>query len=204
MGFNIVVSNGEHGLVSPNGTVVVVSGEDQAFDIVAYAGFVIGNVIVDNISVGATSRYVFTNVLANHTIFASFVVQAFTPAQFRLDFPEFANITKYPDSQLYFWAGYMQTVMDAARWGNRLGYGLSLGVAHFATIAAQNAAQGAAGYTPGVIAGVVSSQSAGPISESIDTQVTAEIDGGSWNATVYGSMYLRLARQVGIGGFVAI
>ena len=47
-------------------------GGSQTFTITPDTGYWIANVLVDGISVGAVSSYTFTNVMANHTITASF------------------------------------------------------------------------------------------------------------------------------------
>jgi hypothetical protein len=200
MSFLITASSEDHGAITPNGGVLVDSGEDQSFSFVAYAGYVIANVWVDGIPVGAVSTYEFTNVIADHTISVTFSSVAFDPVQFRLDFPEFANATTYPLSMINFWMGLGDTLLNVTRWGDRRPYGLSLFVAHNITLAAMDSASGAAGVTPGVSTNLVSSESAGPISYSLDTQSVSEQDGGNYNETKYGRQFLRLCRIVGIGG----
>ena len=62
------------GAISPSGTVIVDAGASQGFQINADSGYLIYDVLVDDSSVGAVSSYPFTNVSADHTIFALFVL----------------------------------------------------------------------------------------------------------------------------------
>ena len=70
--FNIVVTYGSGGSISPNGTVVVTQGTNQSFSIDADPGYAVLDVLVDGSSVGAVTSYEFTNVQSNHTINATF------------------------------------------------------------------------------------------------------------------------------------
>ena len=47
-------------------------GADQTFTIDPDPGYVIDDVLVDDVSVGAVASYTFNNVIADHTIRASF------------------------------------------------------------------------------------------------------------------------------------
>lgn len=70
--YTITASAGANGSITPNGNTTVNYGAAQAYTITPANGYVIDNVTVDNISMGAVSSYVFTNVTANHTIAATF------------------------------------------------------------------------------------------------------------------------------------
>ncbi|MFB2022603.1 S-layer homology domain-containing protein [Pseudoflavonifractor sp. P01025] len=70
--YTIEASSGANGTISPNGSVTVTAGADQAFTITADAGYHISDVTVDGVSKGAVSSYTFKNVQANHTIRATF------------------------------------------------------------------------------------------------------------------------------------
>jgi len=71
--YTITATAGAHGLISPNGAVVVNHGASQQFTIAPDANYAIAEVKVDGVSVGAVSSYNFPNVTKNHTIEASFV-----------------------------------------------------------------------------------------------------------------------------------
>ena len=70
--YTITASAGANGSITPNGNTTVNFGAAQAYTITPANGYVIDNVTVDNISMGAVSSYVFTNVTSNHTIAATF------------------------------------------------------------------------------------------------------------------------------------
>lgn len=72
--YTVTASAGAGGTISPNGVVNVDCGTNQAFTITADPCYVIADVLVDGVSVGAVSSYTFTNVTANHTISASFAI----------------------------------------------------------------------------------------------------------------------------------
>lgn len=70
--YSIVASAGPGGSITPSGTTTVTSGTTQNYSISPAAGYAIQDVLVDGVSVGAVSSYIFSNVIANHTITASF------------------------------------------------------------------------------------------------------------------------------------
>lgn len=71
---NITATAGEFGSITPSGAVSVTSGANQAFTITANQGYHIADVLVDAVSAGALASYEFTNVIADHTISASFAM----------------------------------------------------------------------------------------------------------------------------------
>jgi len=62
----------EGGTISPSGPVLVYCGTNQAFAISPKEGYLLEDVIVDNLSQGAVTPYAFINVRSNHTITAKF------------------------------------------------------------------------------------------------------------------------------------
>ncbi|MFA5853449.1 MAG: PQQ-dependent sugar dehydrogenase [Patescibacteria group bacterium] len=70
--FTITASAGANGSITPSGSVVVNTGANQTFTITANSGYQIAGVLVDGVSQGAIASYTFTNVVAAHTISASF------------------------------------------------------------------------------------------------------------------------------------
>ncbi len=76
----ITASAGPNGTISPGGAVVVPFAGNQTFTITPNTGYSIANVLVDGASVGAVSSYTFTDVLANHTISATFVIKTYPVA----------------------------------------------------------------------------------------------------------------------------
>jgi len=70
--FTITASAETGGTISPTGSISVASGTNQAFSIAPNSGYTIAGVTVDGSPVGTVSSYTFTNVMASHTIAASF------------------------------------------------------------------------------------------------------------------------------------
>jgi hypothetical protein len=71
--YTINASAGSGGTIDPVGPVAATCGSDRSFNITPGSGFAIANVLVDGSPVGAVTSHTFTNVVANHTIAASFV-----------------------------------------------------------------------------------------------------------------------------------
>ncbi|MHB8780960.1 MAG: beta strand repeat-containing protein [Candidatus Geothermincolia bacterium] len=76
--FTITATAGPNGSISPAGSVSVDYGTDKTFTITPALGHHITDVLVDGAFVGAVSSYTFVNVLAGHTIAASFAIDTFT------------------------------------------------------------------------------------------------------------------------------
>lgn len=121
-------------------------------------------------------------------------------AQFRADFPEFADITKYPDSAVNLWLNLGVKVLAPDRWCDYLDVGLELFIAHNITLAANNQLAEAVGGTAGQVKGPLTSKSVDKVSAGYDTGAVALDDGGFYNLTTYGIQLLQLARMVGTGG----
>ncbi len=68
----ITASAGPNGAISPSGAIRVGCGADLTLNITADDCFTIADVVVDGVSVGKPSSYIFMNVVASHTIAASF------------------------------------------------------------------------------------------------------------------------------------
>jgi len=72
----LTASAGAGGSIAPAGAVEVTSGNSQTFTITADEHYGIADVLVDGASVGAVGSYTFTSVNADHTIAASFALDA--------------------------------------------------------------------------------------------------------------------------------
>jgi len=68
-----VDASGSYGSISPSGITIVQEGETQTYTITADNYYSIADVLVDGISVGPVSSYVFNKVVDNHTIKATFI-----------------------------------------------------------------------------------------------------------------------------------
>jgi hypothetical protein len=78
--FTITASAGIHGAIDPSGVVAVDYGASRAFTLTADAGYHLDSLYVDGAPVGPVSPLTLTNVQANHTIHATFVVNPAVPA----------------------------------------------------------------------------------------------------------------------------
>jgi hypothetical protein len=73
----ITASAGANGSITPNGSVSVNHGSNQSFSITPATGYLVDTVTVDGVSVGSVGTYNFTNVIAAHTISASFIIKTY-------------------------------------------------------------------------------------------------------------------------------
>lgn len=129
---------------------------------------------------------------------------AITPAQFRLDFPEFANATTYPDSLINFWLGVSTSLLIPCIWLDLLNYGTELFVAHQLALSAQRQAAAAVGGVPGTSVGMTTSKAVDKVSVGFDTASVALNNAGYYNLTSYGIQFYQMAQIVGSKGFIAI
>lgn len=124
-----------------------------------------------------------------------------TSAQFRLDFPEFADPVKYPDSLINFWLGVAASLVNATRWMELTNLGIELVTAHHLVLSARDELATTIGGIPGEMKGPTSAKSVDKVSVSYDTNAAALSDAGAWNLTSYGVRFLGLARLMGAGGY---
>ena len=122
-----------------------------------------------------------------------------TNASFRGDYPEFADITAFPDPQINYWLNYAGLSLDAGRWGTWLDMGTELWMAHNLVLESRAIMEATNGATPGITTGAINSKSADKVSVGFDTANSTEEKGGHWNTTIYGTRYIRMARMIGAG-----
>ncbi len=70
--FAINATSSAHGTIVPAGTISVNQGADQTFTMTADSGYNLVNLRIDGVYTGVSSTHTFTNVTANHSIYASF------------------------------------------------------------------------------------------------------------------------------------
>ncbi len=70
--YNVTVTAGEGGTITSTGNNIVYMGQSKTYTITPNEGYVIVDVLVDGVSVGAVESYTFENVQATHTIEAIF------------------------------------------------------------------------------------------------------------------------------------
>jgi hypothetical protein len=76
--YTITATAGANGSIDPSGDVTILEGDDQTFTITPDTNYVVEDVLVDDVSVGAVTEYTFSNVTADHTIEASFELVEYT------------------------------------------------------------------------------------------------------------------------------
>ncbi|MFP3756795.1 MULTISPECIES: DUF4054 domain-containing protein [unclassified Cupriavidus] len=123
-----------------------------------------------------------------------------TPEQFRADFPEFADATKYSDASIDFQLIIATSLVNPCRWGVLTDQGIELCAAHFLVLARRDEATAEVGGIPGQVTGPQSSKAVDKVSASYDTGAATIDDAGMWNLTTYGVRFLTLARMMGAGG----
>ncbi|MEE3504839.1 DUF4054 domain-containing protein [Pseudomonas sp. 10C3] len=120
--------------------------------------------------------------------------------QFRQDFPEFADPSKYSDTSVNLWLTLGGKTLDPDRWCDYLDLGLELFAAHNLSLAAGNQLASTVGGTPGQIKGPVTSKSVDKVSVGYDSGAAVLEGGGFFNLSTYGIQFLQIARMVGSGG----
>lgn len=76
--YTITANAGNGGTISNPGVTNMAYGASKTYTITASTGYHIENVYVDGAAVGAVSSYTFTDVDANHTIYAVFAINTYT------------------------------------------------------------------------------------------------------------------------------
>lgn len=71
-GYTITAEAGKGGSISPDGAVNVTKGSTRTFTITPDKGYVISDVLMDGVSIGAVGSYTFSDIAASHTIKAVF------------------------------------------------------------------------------------------------------------------------------------
>lgn len=78
--YNVTSSTADsNGTISPDGNYLIPQGSSATYAITPKSGYVIADVKVDNVSIGAVSSYTFTNVTSAHNIVVSFKPQPEPP-----------------------------------------------------------------------------------------------------------------------------
>ena len=122
-----------------------------------------------------------------------------TTASFRTNFPEFADVTRYPDAQLTFWLTTAGLLLNVDRWTTLLDVGTQLFMAHHVAVERRAQDEAANGETPGTTTGPISSKSVDKVSVGFDVGAATEERGGHWNLTIYGTRFRRLSKMMGAG-----
>lgn len=125
-----------------------------------------------------------------------------TPDQFRVDFPVFADATKFPDAQIQRFLDVSGCLINVTRWGCLATMGMELITAHFLTLQSYFIARSQGlPYAAGMAMGLPTSKSVSKVSVGSDISSFMIEGGGPWNYTIYGQQYLWWASLVGTGGY---
>ena len=122
-----------------------------------------------------------------------------TAQSLRISFTEFADAQAYPTDLLAFWIAVAVQQVSTDRWGTMTDIGVSLYTAHHCVLEVRARAEAANGAPPGGQVGPINSKSVDKVSVGYDTTAGTEENGGHWNLTVFGTRYIHLARQMGMG-----
>ena len=76
--YSITAMAGSNGIISPSGAVAVDNASDKMFTITPDSGYIVSDVLVDGVSVGAVTSYSFNNIKADHTIEVIFTNEPLT------------------------------------------------------------------------------------------------------------------------------
>jgi len=122
-----------------------------------------------------------------------------TVDQFRQDFAEFADTSRFPDSLVQLWLDFAYVMLNPDRWGSALPMGIRLFVAHNLTLDGLALAEATNGGPAGTTVGPVSSKSVGGVSVNYDTGSGINADDAQWNLTNWGTRFANLYRMFGQG-----
>jgi len=93
--YTITATAGTGGSIAPPGATAVPYGQSQFYTITPDTEYMIDDVLVDSVSVGAVSSHLFENVITAHTIHATFIstVVNFVGSEFESDVTDFTDST---------------------------------------------------------------------------------------------------------------
>ena len=121
--YTITAGAGAGGRISPSGNVSVIGGTSQVFFITPNTGYQVSNVVVDGVSRGAISQYVFPTVSANHTISATFtatsaplILSVFSDPAGQGHFTISPNKASYNRGDIVSITGYAPSGMRLSYW----------------------------------------------------------------------------------------
>jgi hypothetical protein len=122
-----------------------------------------------------------------------------TVASFQANYPEFASNVRYPVSQITYYLNLAALLLNTQRWGNLLDVGTELFIAHNISLEARAQEEAKSGAIPGMTTGPIGSKSVDKVSISYSTGDAIQPGAGHWNLTIYGTRWVALMRQVGMG-----
>lgn len=122
-----------------------------------------------------------------------------TVALFRSHRPEFADVTRFPDTVVAHQLRIASLTLGEQTWGDLWAYGIELRAAHYLALGARTAAAAAAGGIGGGISGILTSKSVDKVSAGYDVGAVTNEGAGFWNTTAYGVEFYQLLMMMGAG-----
>ena len=131
-----------------------------------------------------------------------------TPAQFRVNVPEFSNNLRFPTGLIQFWLTWAYNMLNATRFGIMLDPAAQLFAAHNIAIERRAMDEGiisanAQNGTPGLTTGPMSAKSVDKVSVSYDTAAAIDPAAAQWNLTIYGTRLWNMIEMFGAGPYQA-
>lgn len=123
-----------------------------------------------------------------------------TSDQFRTDFPEFADKTRYTDVSVNFYLTQADNLLNQDIFGSQFVYLVELFTAHYTELRGRALAGAALGGVNSGGGGVLSSKSVDKVSASYDLSGIIDPDAGFWNNTGYGREFYWWWEMAGAGG----
>ena len=123
-----------------------------------------------------------------------------TSDQFRADFPEFSDKTRYPDPSVNFYLAQADNLLDQDRFGDQFVYLAELFTAHYTEVRGRRSAQAALGGVNSSGGGILTSKSVDKVSASYDVSGIINPEAGFWNNTDYGREFFWWWEMSGAGG----
>ncbi len=121
-----------------------------------------------------------------------------TSDQFRTDFPEFSDQTRYTNATLDFYLNQADCLLNQDVFGCQFVYLAELFVAHYAELRGKAMTGSARGVNS--TGGVLTSKSVDKVSASYDVSGIINPDAGFWNNTGYGREFFWWWSMSGAGG----
>lgn len=121
-------------------------------------------------------------------------------AQFRSDFPQFTDVTRYPSAQIALHLALADQLLDEARYDQLYPYVVELFVAHYLTLFAADMRTSALGGGSGDNSGVLAAKSVDKVSIRYDNGATLNPQASWWNHSRYGAEFYDLLLLFGAGG----
>jgi len=81
-----------NGTIQPSGPIQLTNGSNQTFTITPIAGYKVDDIIVDGVSQGDISSYTFSNVMAPHSIQATFKAESLSTEDYSMN-----QVSIYPN-----------------------------------------------------------------------------------------------------------